>query len=219
MRYIRKGEEQKSLTQYKKYWNAYYEGYKNKNDIRENLLKEQGYLCGYCMRRLSSVNDVKIEHLMPQSTLDEKQALNYKIMIGVCYGNSHIGKDRRREQLTCDAHRGNKKMVISPFDRNCIDKIEYDATGRIYSKDLDVNKDINETLNLNYNGEDAYLMINRRNVLEILKKQLIKYQKQGIWKKSLLKNALQRYEEPDKEGKLIPYSGIAIRYLKKKLSG
>ena len=37
-------------------------------------------MCGYCMRRLNSAKDVKIEHLLPQSKLkeDPKEALNYK---------------------------------------------------------------------------------------------------------------------------------------------
>lgn len=216
MRYIKKGEEPKTLTEYKKFENAYYNGYKEKDEIKECLLKEQGYLCGYCMRRLSSAKETRIEHLVPQSKLgDERQALNYKIMVGVCYGN--IGKDRKKEQLTCDAHRGNEMLTISPFDKTYIDKIKYDITGRIFSDDKEVNKDLNETLNLNYNGENAFLIINRREALETLKKQLITYQKKGIWNKALLEKFLQRYEQPDKEGKLIPYSGIAIWYLKKRL--
>lgn len=216
MRYIKKGEEPKTLTEYKKFENAYYDGYKDKDEIKEYLLKEQGYLCGYCMRRLSSVKETKIEHLVPQSKLgDERQALNYKIMVGVCYGN--IGGDRKKEQLTCDAHRGNEPMVISPFDKNCIDKIKYDTTGRIFSDYKEVDRDLNETLNLNYNGKNAFLMLNRRKTLEVLKNKIIKCQKKGIWNQTLLKKFLQQYEQPDKEGKLIPYSGIAIWYLRKRL--
>lgn len=216
MRYIKKGEEPKTLTEYKKFENAYYDGYKDKDEIKKYLLKEQGYLCGYCMRRLSSVKETKIEHLVPQSKLgDERQALNYKIMVGVCYGN--IGKDRKKEQLTCDAHRGNEALTILPFDKTCIDKIKYDMAGRIFSDEKEVNKDLNETLNLNYNGENAYLMLNRKTALEVLKNQLRNYQKKGTWSKALLEKFLQRYEQPDKEGKLIPYSGIAIWYLRKRL--
>ena len=89
--------------------------------------------------------------------------------------------------------------------------------GRIFSDDKEVNKDLNETLNLNYNGENAYLMLNRKTALEVLKNQLRNYQKKGTWSKALLEKFLQRYEQPDKEGKLIPYSGIAIWYLRKRL--
>ena len=120
MRYIRKGEEPESLTQYKKESNAYYDGYADKDDIRRNLMEDQGYLCGYCMRRLNDISDVKIEHIVPQSTLkdDEKKALDYRIMVGVCYGNEKKG--RRKECLTCDAHRGSKDLYVDPFDENNI---------------------------------------------------------------------------------------------------
>ena len=45
----------------------------------KHLLKEQGYLCGYCMRRLQNCADTKIEHIVPQSFLkeNEKETLNY----------------------------------------------------------------------------------------------------------------------------------------------
>lgn len=79
MRYIQKGNEPESLTQYKKNKNAYFDGYSKKDDVREQLLKEQGYLCGYCMRRLQNCADTKIEHIVPQSFLkeNEKETLNY----------------------------------------------------------------------------------------------------------------------------------------------
>ena len=58
--YFKKGEEPKSLTAYKKDKFAYYDGYTEKDEIRENLMKDQGYLCGYCMRRIQNIKDVKI---------------------------------------------------------------------------------------------------------------------------------------------------------------
>ena len=38
MRYIKKGEEPKTLTEYRKFENAYYDGYKEKDEIKEYLL-------------------------------------------------------------------------------------------------------------------------------------------------------------------------------------
>ena len=73
MRYIQKKSEPESLTKYKKQKGAYYDGYDRKDDVRESLLKEQGYLCGYCMKRLDSCEQVKIEHIMPQSKLLEDE--------------------------------------------------------------------------------------------------------------------------------------------------
>lgn len=73
MRYIEKHAEPKSLAEYKKQKNAYYDGC-NKADIRRRLLEDQGYLCAYCMRRISDESSVdggvppmKIEHWFPES--------------------------------------------------------------------------------------------------------------------------------------------------------
>lgn len=218
MRYIQKKDEPGSLTQYRKNANAYFDGYKGKNDVRENLLKEQGYLCGYCMRRLKNYKEVKIEHVVTQSMLkaNERETLNYKIMLGVCYGNEKKG--RPDKFLTCDAHRHNKDLKVNPYDRNCIKMIAYKPDGFIYSEDKEINEDLNSTLNLNYDGADVYLMKNRREVLKACKEKLRTIQKNGVWKQSILEKMLQEYEEPDGQGYLKPYSGIAIWYLKKRLN-
>ncbi len=218
MRYIRKGEEPDSLTQYKKESNAYYDGYKQKDDVREKLIKDQGFLCGYCMRRIKKIGDVKIEHVVPQSTLAEepRKALDYRIMIGVCYGNEKKGREKK--YLTCDAHRGNDDLYVTPFDENMIGQIQYDSEGHITSDDDDIRKSLQETLNLNYDGPDAYLVQNRKAVLEECKKKLWSMQNNGLWARRNLERVLQIYQNADAEGKYIPYSGIAIWYINKRLN-
>lgn len=216
MRYIQKRSEPESLTQYKKQQGAYYDGYDRKDDVRESLLKEQGYLCGYCMKRLESCEDVKIEHIIPQSNLseDERAALDYRIMIGVCYGN----EGNPKKELTCDAHRGNEDLSVDPFNAFSISLIKYYSDGTIYSEDENINKDLNSTLNLNYNGPGVYLKENRKEVLNACKEKLKKNKKQGLWTKSMLQRMLIEYEYPDADGKLKPYSGIAVSYLKAKIN-
>lgn len=58
---------------------------KDKEIIKDSLLKEQGYLCAYCMKRLDNTNYVKIEHIAPQSVYPEK-SLSYRNMLAVCDG-------------------------------------------------------------------------------------------------------------------------------------
>ena len=74
MLYIKKGKEPPSLTAYKKENNAYFDGC-NKEDIRKNLLKEQGYLCAYCMRRIDQKH-MKIEHWYPENRLNDSERLD-----------------------------------------------------------------------------------------------------------------------------------------------
>ena len=217
MRYVQKGEEPASLIQYKKSAHAYFDGYPDKDDVRETLLKEQGFLCGYCMRRLNAVSDVKIEHVVPQSELkrDERKALDYRIMLGVCYGNEGMGHGRK--SLTCDAHRGDDDIYVTPYEIHNIEQITYDSEGRITSEDENIRKTVEETLNLNYDGPDAYLVQNRRDALNECKAKLRDMQENGTWKKSNLRKILNHYMNQDKDGKCIPYSGIVIDYIKRKL--
>ncbi len=199
MRYIEKREEPDSLTRYKQNANAYFDGYGQKDDIRKKLLQEQGCLCGYCMRRISDYSKVKIEHIVPQSRLkdNEREALNYKSMLGVCYGN---------------------EKKVNPFDKTCIDKIKYKSDGHIYSDDIELEQDLDVTLNLNYDGADAYLVMNRREGLNACKEKLAKMKKNGMWSKSMLRKVLKEYEMPDEQGRLKPYSGIVLWYLEKRLN-
>ena len=91
---IKKGKEPKELIEYRtNKWNPYekqsvepsFEDMPTeiKDAIRRELLKEQGYLCAYCMRRIKSVEETKIEHWVPQEKLTKEQGLDYSNMLGV----------------------------------------------------------------------------------------------------------------------------------------
>lgn len=213
MRYIKKGKEPKSLAEYKKQKGAYFDGFKNKDDIRRQLLLDQGYLCAYCMRRID-IDNMKIEHWRPQRQGEDEHNLDFSIMLGVCKGN----EGQPQNCTTCDTHRQEIPIKVNPLRQVDIDSIEYHTSdGRIFSTDQEINHDLNDTLNLNYDGENVYLCTNRKNVLKILLQQLIKEKKTGNWSSAILQKYLCFYENKDKTGKLRPYSGIAIWYLKKRL--
>ena len=153
---VRRGKEPNSLLQFRKqYPYAEYEDTPSYvlKDIREQMWEEQKHLCAYCMRKIDSPGVERIEHCRPRHPHDEvehdkKATLDYKWMLGVCYGNS-LTKGVNQEDTTCDAHRGNTELTINPFDELSVRKIKYKADGSIYSDDADINKDITETLNLN----------------------------------------------------------------------
>ena len=54
---------------------------------------------------------------------------------------------------------------MTPFDEHCVSLIKYDSEGHITSEDENIRKSVDETLNLNYDGPDAYLVQNRKAVL------------------------------------------------------
>ena len=51
---IKKKLEPHSLTEYKQTINASFDNLPSeiKDDIRKSLLKEQGYICAYCMKKI-----------------------------------------------------------------------------------------------------------------------------------------------------------------------
>lgn len=162
---IEKGKEPHSLTEYKMQDNASFQNLpiNVKNDIRLHLLREQGYLCAYCMRCIRQ-DSMRIEHFMPQSVILGKEALEYNNLLGVCRGGSMLNSDcdsqKEFHELTCDSKKGNTRIIADPRDQRVIDKIEYKHDGTIYSKDDKINDDLNVALNLN--SMDHALPENRR---------------------------------------------------------
>lgn len=213
MFYISKGKEPKSLTKYKKTKGAYFDGFDKKDDIRQSLLNEQGYLCAYCMRRINSVDEVTIEHYYPQSKIEDKMGLDYKYMLGVC----KLNRNCDYKNQTCDAHRGNESLTINPWSYSSISMISYNQrTGDIYSDNPQINKDLVTTLNLNC--INVRLSLNRKAALDSLKNYIIKKHKEGLWSNSLLSKIRQQYSNKDKSGKYKPYIGILLWYINKKVN-
>lgn len=158
MKQINKIAEPQSLTQHRANQPATYDGLPlvAKNDLRENLLSEQGHICSYCMKRIpEKVNndgnvsyEMKIEHFQSQTGFPNLQ-LTYTNLLGVCTGNE--GKPKKLQ--TCDTKKGNDILTINLLTNNpsCETLFKYNADGEISSanNDDEINRQINEVLNLN----------------------------------------------------------------------
>lgn len=217
MIYIKKGREPMELIRYKKEKFAYYEGMPKevKEAVKTSLLEEQGYLCAYCMRRILP-DTMTIEHYNCQSDVSEQEALDYRIMLGVCLGNRGTKEHRvMKRDMICDAHRGNDPLRADPQKALDISLIKYDGMGIIDSDDMDIKKDVDKTLNLNCKVMN--LPENRRKALLALKVYLKKQQGKGLWKKRLLERIKKTIENTDENGWKQEYSGILLYYLNKQL--
>ena len=219
---IKRGKEPNSLLKFRKENpDADYESDMPTNvlkDVREQMWEEQRGLCAYCMKKIDSPSVVRVEHCRPRHPKDEqkhdkKATLDFKWMLGVCYGNS-LEKGVKREDTTCDAHRGNTELTVNPFDEVSVRKIKYNADGSIYSKDAEINKDVTETLNLNCQA--ISLPQTRRSVLQAMQNRIEKKCKdksQNAYKRELERT----YEKLVEERNLTPYCGIIISWLESKL--
>ena len=207
MKYIRKSKEPDSLTQHRSKFHSDYDNYNEKADLREALLKEQGYICCYCMQRID-VGKMKIEHRLPQSKYPNEQ-LNYRNILGACTGNE--GQPKHLQH--CDTRKGDEIITINPTSENCESWIKFGSSGEISSDNEQISKDLNETLNLNMES----LVKNRKTVLD---EAIQSFQKKhaGQWTKEILAREINRWSSAD-HGAYKPYCQIVIYYFQKKLSG
>lgn len=211
MLFISKGRAPRALVEYKKKSNAYFDGCP-KDEVRKALLKEQGYLCAYCMKRIEDDPlKTKIEHWKPQCILSEYERLDYNNLFICCTG--HL-QDIQSE--TCDSNKGDTIITVDPRDINHINQIRYESnTGRMLSDDPDINYDIDVVLNLNC--VEHRLMDNRKAMLDEFINKMLEVNKTKGWTKNSLKKALEIYEGRNMQGKKIPYSGIVIWYIMKRI--
>ncbi len=186
--------------------------------IRKQLYEEQGGICGYCMRRIQYeeleklVPIIKIEHYTPRHPKENERSnestIDYRNMILVCDGNSGSKKNAQ----TCDTHKGNTPITVNPFDIKTINKIKYKRNGLIYSADVDINRDLNETLNLNCDA--VSLPDNREAALRSLQTKIKKdlKNKQGdsaYWD--------DLYHKINDKNPKMEYVGILLDYLQNKI--
>lgn len=183
---------------------------KDKDIIKQSLLMEQGYLCAYCMRSLDNINNVKIEHIAPQSIYPEK-SLSYKNMLAVCDGNEGSPYSFQ----TCDTHKRDCEIKADPTESSVIDTIYYNTSGEILSSDSRINDDLNNVLNLN--AEGSYLVKSRKDALNAINHELYKQQRKGKSVYSILNQLSKTYGEKPYASKLPPYIGIIRWYIHRKL--
>jgi uncharacterized protein (TIGR02646 family) len=156
MKKIEKGREPKSLTE-QRAKRGDFDGLQ-KDELREQLLNEQGFICCYCMRRIPQTLSLeqieknypssKIEHVLPQENPKySDQVLNYNNLLIACNGNH--GQSPRIQ--TCDSSKGKREISFNPSDKNrdIENYIRYNGEGRIFSDTSLIEYELNKILNLN----------------------------------------------------------------------
>ena len=181
-----------------------------RDEVLEALIKEQGFLCAYCMRKIT-LSDAHVEHYVPQSTEgkgDNPLSVDYHNLLAVCDGFAGNAAGQ-----TCDRARGNKPLRVDPLRRETLESIRYRRDGVIYADDETVNRDLDATLNLNQE-------LLRRNRKAALGKLYSTFDRIGKRKGSnAVRSYCQRYvddhlEHPENR---IQYDGIVIYFMRKRI--
>jgi uncharacterized protein (TIGR02646 family) len=173
MRTIQKGAEPRSLLEYRKTADAHYDGYQDKQEVRDQLVLEQRGLCCYCQSRIRANSaGMKIEHWQSQSTnkYPERQ-LDYSNMLGACFGGQKNGEKSPRDKHHCDTLKGDADLGFCLTDRDHpVERhLHFLGDGRIQSSVAEIQSDIDEVLRLNL----IRLQENRKSVLKAFQERLV----------------------------------------------
>lgn len=209
MRTIQKGKEPNSLVEYRKQADATYKGYREKQDVRDQLVQEQRGLCCYCQRRIRPTEvGMKIEHWHSKSP-DKypKEQLNYKNLLGACLGGQKHGEESPIATHHCDTLKDDDEICFCLTDpaHPIETQIRFLGDGRIQSSDADIERDINKFLNLNL----SYLVENRRGVLKGFQDRLTTGKKLDVAKE------LSKWDG-SQAGELPEYAQVIVYWLRKK---
>ena len=133
MKWIRKQEEPEAFTDWKALanedWQPSYDTLSGdpKEAVKTALMKEQGYICCYCERRLVDA-DSHIEHFRPQSDPDV-DPLDFSNMLCSCQDQLKKGEPRHCGVLKDDWF--DSQLLISPLDPDCETRFAFSGRGRI----------------------------------------------------------------------------------------
>ena len=171
-----------------------------KRALKSALLREQGYICAYCMRQIDNTN-TSIEHYLPQSEYPEL-SLDYYNLLAVCDGNQGHGK----HLIQCDKKKSNKILTkVDPRDQEIEQLIFYTINGNINSADDDIESDLFEKLNLN----NQRIVENRKVVIDAIL-NFVKSVDRGVVKK-----VYKQWKNRDDEDQYREFCQVGVYFFKK----
>jgi len=146
---ITKSTEPQSLQHYRLQKGTVFDGENFtpvKQDIRVQLVAEQGFLCAYCMGRIEPDDrNMKVEHWHSRKKYPGQQ-LNHANLLGCCSGN----EGQPDAHAHCDTKKRDVDLLFNPAEPNHRSrlKIRYEFNGTIKSDDALFDCQFNEILNL-----------------------------------------------------------------------
>ncbi|WP_288367812.1 retron system putative HNH endonuclease [uncultured Alcanivorax sp.] len=137
MKYVEKRHEPEAFAQWKALanedWQPTYGDLSGdpKVSVKRSLMREQGYLCCYCERRLTE-DDSHIEHFQPQSD-PAVDPLDYDNLLCSCQNQIKKGKPRHCGNLKGDWY--DPELLVSPLDPDCESRFRFKGDGLIKPAD------------------------------------------------------------------------------------
>ena len=200
---------------------AHYDNFKQsdgKNAVQESLLREQGFLCAYCMRRIQM--SPKIEHWVTreQSNVEKKphQTLNYNNLLAVCIGTT-LQNEVKYEHCDQSRSKSNRELTINPTDERVIQKVKFLKNGKIECDDAAIFDDLNEENALNLNV--LFLQDARKRVYESVKTliDLKCRNKNSTQAQKIISDIIDNWTAKNAKGEYKEYCAVVPYFFKKYL--
>lgn len=210
MRNITKRQEPTSLTTWRQTNRTDYNGYSDKDALRDSLISEQRGICCYCQSRIySSWDTMKIEHWKSHRHYPQ-QRLVYRNLLGACLG----GKGSPPSNQHCDTYKEDRELCRNPADpsHNIEATIHYKIDGSIASTNVQLNDELQSVLHLNID----FLKNNRKGALESFKELYLR--RDAKLTRSDWQRLLDEWSGASDNGELRPYCGVVIHWLKKRIA-
>lgn len=181
--------------------------YQASPELREILLKEQGFICAYCMKGLDAEGkNTKIEH-MKCRRLHPDLKFKYRNMVVCCSGDTFGFRH-------CDTSKGDEDISFDLLSDPFFTTLTYGlGTGTIKSSVASWDNEINNLLNLN----NEYL---KRERLAVLQAAIDTLDKNKNWNEtqSELTRLRDEWDQMDEGGRYKQFCGIVVYFLNKRLS-
>lgn len=214
-------------------WDDFTNPYKAK--LLDVLLKEQGYICCYCGRRISiSKRNSHIEHLKPKSKSRSPSyahlVLTYSNLLASCNGYTEEQELEYEEKLKqnrdtpklaeefCGSKKGDwydDNFTVSPLIENCAEYFTYTAAGEISPANIDpiIKKAADQTI--------IQLGLNNEKLIRVREKVIQKtlnHIRTKQFSSQELQKLIQGYDKLDNRGEYVPFCAAVLYYLKQEYS-
>ncbi|EAY29279.1 retron system putative HNH endonuclease [Microscilla marina] len=224
MRYIQKGPEPESLTNFKglkhKNWKPSYDVLPDEviKDIINSLLYYQGGLCCYCQVEINQQTS-RLVHFHSQQYF-KKEELNYENLFLSCSTSEGMPPQYQH----CAAHKD--EAIIPKFmdDTRCNAYFKYNTLGEVVPINAYGLRTIKQIqLNMNKLSPSEKTVLNTIEVLNLNASKLKEQRKAIITElakvlrkvkdKEKIKHAMTVYQKRDKNGRYPRFAGVVLSYL------
>lgn len=212
-RIVKQGEPPELATFRETTPDAHYDGIPGpvKQRIREFLVREQGWLCAYCLSRINDTfSAMRVEHWLSQSEHPDED-MAWENMLGVCPGREDVPGSAEH----CDRSRGNVPLHVHParIPPDVESILTYSDTGFIRCDDPLIQGDIDGILNLNC----ALLRGRRkRRLAGFIAAVAPKHGKR--WPRAKLEKQLQVWYDVSPDGKYREDHMIVVYWIRRRLA-